>query len=134
MGDSQPDPRHDQSVAPGSSSSSSGSSTSSSQAPSPPPGATAIADRRGAAAAAGPSSGVIDHCGRSGHDRSRYLFNREAKFVPNEELVKQMVEMGICRNGAVKALYWTGNQSVVAASNWIFDQVRRLSPYAWIII
>ena len=27
------------------------------------------------------------------------------------------------RNGAVKALYWTGNQSALAASNWIFDQV-----------
>merc|ERR1719365_333135 len=33
--------------------------------------------------------------------------------------------MGICRNGAVKALYWTGNQSALAASNWIFDQPDR---------
>ena len=23
----------------------------------------------------------------------------------------------------MKALYWTGNQSALAASNWIFDQV-----------
>ena len=30
------------------------------------------------------------------------------------------------RNGAVKALYWTGNQSALAASNWIFDQVYHL--------
>ena len=31
------------------------------------------------------------------------------------------------RNGAVKALYWTGNQSALAASNWIFDQVSSLA-------
>ena len=29
------------------------------------------------------------------------------------------------RNGAVKALYWTGNKSALAASNWIFDQPER---------
>jgi len=55
--------------------------------------------------------------------RSR-IFNRE-KFIPKEELVKQIMDMGICRNGAVKALYWTGNQSALAASNWIFDQPDR---------
>jgi len=47
------------------------------------------------------------------------------KFQPQEELVKQIMDMGICRNGAVKALYWTGNKSAVAASNWIFDQPER---------
>jgi len=52
------------------------------------------------------------------------MFSSE-KFVPNEELVGQMMDMGICRNGAVKALYWTGNQSALAASNWIFDQPDR---------
>ena len=52
------------------------------------------------------------------------IFNTE-KFVPKEELVKQIMDMGICRNGAVKALYWTGNQSALAASNWIFDQPDR---------
>jgi hypothetical protein len=35
------------------------------------------------------------------------------------------MDMGICRNGAVKALYWTGNNSALAASNWIFDQPDR---------
>ena len=45
--------------------------------------------------------------------------------MPKEELVKQIMDMGICRNGAVKALYWTGNQSALAASNWIFDQPDR---------
>ena len=35
------------------------------------------------------------------------------------------MDMGICRNGAVKALYWTGNHSALAASNWIFDQPDR---------
>jgi len=52
------------------------------------------------------------------------IFNTE-KFVPKEDLVKQIMDMGICRNGAVKALYWTGNQSALAASNWIFDQPDR---------
>ena len=40
-------------------------------------------------------------------------------------LVTQIMDMGICRNGAVKALYWTGNNSALAASNWIFDQPDR---------
>jgi hypothetical protein len=40
-------------------------------------------------------------------------------------LVSQIMDMGICRNGAVKALYWTGNNSALAASNWIFDQPDR---------
>lgn len=47
------------------------------------------------------------------------------KFVPREDLVRQIMDMGICRNGATKALYWTGNKSSVAASNWIFDQPER---------
>merc|ERR1711953_964912 len=53
------------------------------------------------------------------------LYKNNVKFVPKEGLVKQMMDMGICRNGAVKALYWTGNQSALAASNWIFDQPDR---------
>jgi len=53
-------------------------------------------------------------------------FNKkEEKFVANEEYVQQIVDMGICRNGAIKALYWTDNQSALAASNWIFDQPDR---------
>jgi len=48
-----------------------------------------------------------------------------AKFQPREDLVRQIMDMGICRNGAVKALYWTGNKSALAASNWIFDQPER---------
>lgn len=51
-------------------------------------------------------------------------FHKE-KFAPKEELVAQIMDMGICRNGAVKALYWTGNHSALAASNWIFDQPDR---------
>jgi len=47
------------------------------------------------------------------------------KFEAREDLVKQIMDMGICRNGAVKALYWTGNKSALAASNWIFDQPER---------
>jgi len=61
--------------------------------------------------------------GEEREGRSR-IFNRE-KFQPKEELVSQIMDMGICRNGAVKALYWTGNQSALAASNWIFDQPDR---------
>merc|ERR1719486_359136 len=61
--------------------------------------------------------------GEEREGRSR-IFNRE-KFQPKEDLVSQIMDMGICRNGAVKALYWTGNQSALAASNWIFDQPDR---------
>ena len=35
------------------------------------------------------------------------------------------MDMGICRNCAVKALYWTANHSALAASNWIFDELDR---------
>lgn len=52
------------------------------------------------------------------------LHSRE-KFIANEDYVKQIMDMGICKNGAIKALYWTGNQSTLAASNWIFDQPDR---------
>lgn len=55
----------------------------------------------------------------------RSLIKKEEKFVANEEYVQQIVDMGICRNGAIKALYWTDNQSALAASNWIFDQPDR---------
>jgi len=55
----------------------------------------------------------------------KFCSGKETKFVPNEEFVKQIVDMGICRNGAIKALYWTDNQSALAASNWIFDQPDR---------
>ena len=30
------------------------------------------------------------------------------QFVPREDLVQKIMDMGICRNGATKALYWTG--------------------------
>jgi len=52
-------------------------------------------------------------------------FHSKEKFAPREDLVRQIMEMGICRNGAVKALYWTGNKSALTASNWIFDQPER---------
>jgi len=61
---------------------------------------------------------------RPSTSKSRFS-KHNTKFVPKEELVKQIMDMGICRNGAVKALYWTGNQSALAASNWIFDQPDR---------
>ena len=53
------------------------------------------------------------------------LHHRREKFTANEDYVKQIMDMGICRNGAIKSLYWTGNQSPLAASNWIFDQPDR---------
>ena len=61
---------------------------------------------------------------RPSSSKSR-IYKNNVKFIPREELVKQIMDMGICRNGAVKALYWTGNQSALAASNWIFDQPDR---------
>ena len=67
------------------------------------------------------SSSIIS---RPSTSKSR-LYKNNIKFIPKEELVKQIMDMGICRNGAVKALYWTGNQSALAASNWIFDQPDR---------
>jgi len=75
----------------------------------------------------GPSSSRLGHRASSPEERFKprsKIFNTE-KFVPKEELVTQIMDMGICRNGAVKALYWTGNVSALAASNWIFDQPDR---------
>jgi len=74
----------------------------------------------------GPSTrpAASERDGREVREGRGKIFNRE-KFVPKEELVSQIMDMGICRNGAVKALYWTGNQSALAASNWIFDQPER---------
>ena len=69
------------------------------------------------------SSGVLP-LPRPSTSKTRFS-KHNIKFVPKEELVKQIMDMGICRNGAVKALYWTGNQSALAASNWIFDQPDR---------
>jgi len=43
------------------------------------------------------------------------------KFEPNEDYLDQLLAMGISLNGAKKALYYTGNRSVNAATNWIFD-------------
>eukprot|EP00088_Acartia_fossae_P043801 TRINITY_DN4626_c0_g1_i1.p1 TRINITY_DN4626_c0_g1~~TRINITY_DN4626_c0_g1_i1.p1 ORF type:complete len:688 (+),score=214.90 TRINITY_DN4626_c0_g1_i1:131-2194(+) len=81
------------------------------------------------------SSGVATKCnhhggggassaGTSGH-ASHSNTSSPDKFEAREDLVKQIMDMGICRNGAVKALYWTGNKSALAASNWIFDQPER---------
>ena len=62
---------------------------------------------------------------RPGPSRSSGKFHRAEKFTANEDYVKMLMDMGICRNGAIKSLYWTGNQSPLAASNWIFDQPDR---------
>ena len=67
----------------------------------------------------GPSSST------SSSSRSFSKIYRKEKFFPNKELVEQIMDMGICRNGAIKALYWTGNHSALTASNWIFDQPDR---------
>nr|XP_040566412.1 probable peptidyl-tRNA hydrolase 2 [Lepeophtheirus salmonis] len=42
-------------------------------------------------------------------------------FHPNENLLNQLLQMGIAKNGAIKALYYTGNSNVDAAMNWLFD-------------
>ena len=69
------------------------------------------------------STGILPFA-RPSTSKSRFS-KHNIKFLPKEELVRQIMDMGICRNGAVKALYWTGNQSALAASNWIFDQPDR---------
>jgi len=68
-------------------------------------------------------NGVKD--GSSQLSPSKCKLHNKDKFLPREDLVRQIMEMGICRNGAVKALYWTGNKSALTASNWIFDQPER---------
>jgi len=68
----------------------------------------------------------IKHKGPSpGPSRGFGKLHSREKFTANEDYVKQIMDMGICKNGAIKALYWTGNQSALAASNWIFDQPDR---------
>ena len=64
-------------------------------------------------------------CPSPGPSRGLGKLHSREKFIANEDYVKQIMDMGICKNGAIKALYWTGNQSALAASNWIFDQPDR---------
>ncbi|XP_074656239.1 putative peptidyl-tRNA hydrolase 2 [Tubulanus polymorphus] len=42
-------------------------------------------------------------------------------FVPNEEKVALLTGMGISRNAAVRALYFTGNQNADLAAAWALD-------------
>jgi len=42
-------------------------------------------------------------------------------FVPKEDLVQALTNMGITRNAATRALYLTGNYSADLAAAWIFE-------------
>lgn len=43
------------------------------------------------------------------------------KWTPNEELLKCLTDMGISPAAGEKALFFTGNNSIESATNWIFD-------------
>jgi len=53
------------------------------------------------------------------------LQERAEKFVPRPDLVDKIMELGICRNAAITALFFTRNHSVVLASNYILDMPTR---------
>ncbi|XP_064480186.1 probable peptidyl-tRNA hydrolase 2 [Ornithodoros turicata] len=46
---------------------------------------------------------------------------RPQKWTPNENYLKVLLGMGITRNAAIKALYYTGNQGPDFAAAWIFE-------------
>ena len=49
----------------------------------------------------------------------------DGKFEPNSEIMKDLKEMGFSENGAMRALYATGNQpgSMESAMEWLFSHV-----------
>jgi len=50
-----------------------------------------------------------------------YIFS-ENIFTPSSELLAQLMEMGVTEVAATKALYWTGNNCIERASNWVFER------------
>lgn len=42
-------------------------------------------------------------------------------FTPNEDLVTTLMTLGFSRNAAIKALFYTGNQSADLAASWLFE-------------
>jgi PTH2 family peptidyl-tRNA hydrolase len=42
-------------------------------------------------------------------------------FVPREDLVQALVNLGVTRNAAVRALFFTGNYNADLAAAWIFE-------------
>lgn len=47
----------------------------------------------------------------------------QPQFVPNEEIVSVLIGMGFPRERCVKAAYYTGNNSIDEASNWLFSHM-----------
>lgn len=47
--------------------------------------------------------------------------SQPARWTPNQHHLKVLMGMGISRNAAVKALYYTGNQGPDFAAAWIFE-------------
>ncbi|XP_013420113.1 probable peptidyl-tRNA hydrolase 2 [Lingula anatina] len=45
----------------------------------------------------------------------------EGDWVPKEELIQLLTNMGVSRNAAIKALFHTGNYSADLAAAWIFE-------------
>ncbi|GFO46136.1 peptidyl-tRNA hydrolase [Plakobranchus ocellatus] len=42
-------------------------------------------------------------------------------FVPDDEAVDQLMSMGFSKNAAIRALFYTGNQTVDIAADWLLD-------------
>jgi PTH2 family peptidyl-tRNA hydrolase len=42
-------------------------------------------------------------------------------FIPREDLVQALVNLGVTRNAALRALYFTGNYNADLAAAWIFE-------------
>ncbi|CAN8026955.1 unnamed protein product [Ixodes persulcatus] len=56
-----------------------------------------------------------------GEETPRSPKGRPTKWLPNQHYLDVLLNMGISRNAAVKALYYTGNQGPDFAAAWIFE-------------
>ncbi|XP_067665640.1 probable peptidyl-tRNA hydrolase 2 isoform X2 [Haliotis asinina] len=45
----------------------------------------------------------------------------DAEFVPREDLIKSVMELGCSRNAAIKSLFYTGNYNAELAAAWLFE-------------
>lgn len=72
-----------------------------------------------------PVPDVVDSNLTSTSSSSQGVSNQQSsdgcKWTPNEELLKCLVDMGISPAAGEKALFFTGNNSIESATNWIFD-------------
>ncbi|XP_037567670.2 probable peptidyl-tRNA hydrolase 2 [Dermacentor silvarum] len=58
---------------------------------------------------------------QAGDGEENPMSPKPTKWTPNQHHLKILLGMGINRNAAIKALYYTGNQGPDFAAQWIFE-------------